>query len=106
MVADKHKMEASKASALGMLSPKVGITALGSVLGGLGGGSPASAVVGAAGAVYWHKLLANYKPLPPMFTEVMATAKKPQPAAQKVLNAFQPQDKIVDSHNRHTDPAW
>ncbi len=84
MVAEKHKMDSGKAAALGMLSPKVGIAALGSVLGGLSGSHPTPAVVGAAAAVYWHKLLANVKPLPPMFAEVMATAEHPKPTRQEV----------------------
>ena len=90
MVADKHKMDASKASALGMLSPKVGITALGHVLSGLGSGSPTSAVVGAAGMVYWHKLLANVKPVPPMFAEVMGSVESSKPAALKVSLLISP----------------
>ena len=90
MVADKHKMDASKATALGMLSPKVGITALGHVLSGLGGGSPTSAVVGAAGMVYWQKLLANVKPVPPMFAEVMDSAESTKPAAPKVDSVMNP----------------
>lgn len=71
MVAEKHHVDSAKASALGMLSPAVGMAALGEVLGGLTSPKPAAGVRGAAGAVYWQKLLANVKPVPNLFKEVM-----------------------------------
>lgn len=71
-MADKHKIEANKAEALGMLLPKTGLTALANVLRDSLYETGSASVRGAAYLVYWQKLLANVKPTPPMFADIMA----------------------------------
>ena len=73
MVADKHRVSASKAKELGMLDPVTGVSALSKVLTGLSVGTAVEAVSGAAGAVYWQKLLANVRPTPHIFKQVART---------------------------------
>lgn len=70
MVAEKHAVSASKAKELGMLSPVTGVSALSRLMSSLWTGDAARAVVGAAGPVYWGKLMANVQPIPPIFSEV------------------------------------
>ena len=72
MVANTHAIEADKAMALGMLAPKVGIAALSTVLSEVRSGCPLSSVRGAANKIYWRKLLASVKPVPPIFAEAVA----------------------------------
>ncbi len=80
MVADKHKVDPKKAEALGMLLPRTGLTALASVLKEAASGASVNSVRGAAGLVYWQKLLANVKPTPLMFADIMAV---PQTASAR-----------------------
>ena len=77
---EKHKVDAQKAAALGMLSPDTGIAALSSVVAATVAGGATAVVRGAAGAAYWHKLLANVKPTPPIFADVMDAAHQPAAA--------------------------
>lgn len=72
MVADKHKVDSKKAEAMGMLAPSSGLAALASVLQEAQAGQLTSSIRGAAGSVYWKKLLGNVKPVPPMFADVIA----------------------------------
>lgn len=84
MVAEKHKVDAEKASGLGMLTPQAGVAALGAVLGSLSLRDPLSAVCGAAGQVYWQKLLANVKPVPHIFEHLMMQQQR-MPAEPQVM---------------------
>lgn len=86
MVADKHKVDAQKAEAMGMLAPKTGLAALAKVLSEAEGGSLHASVRGAAGIQYWQKLLAHVKPVPRMFAEIVEEVKtKPQPQMEVLL---------------------
>ena len=88
MVADKHKIEAHKAEALGMLLPKIGLTALASVLRGSVHGIGSASVRGAACLVYWQKLLANVKPTPPIFADIMAAQQEDSILSKKASIPF------------------
>ena len=88
MVADKHKVDPKKAEALGMLLPKTGLTALASVLKEAASGASVNSVRGAAGLVYWQKLLANVKPTPPMFADIMAVPQTVSARPAKVRRCF------------------
>ena len=88
MVADKHKVDAQKAAALGMLAPKTGLSALAKILSDTTSGKSASSVRGATSASYWQKLLANMKPVPVMFEKVMAVPQSRPVPDQQVLSTY------------------
>ncbi len=71
MAADKRTVSAVQASALGMLSPAAGVAALEALLRGARLGS-AAAVRGAAGAVYWRRLLQGVRTKPGLFAALEA----------------------------------
>ena len=89
MVADKHKVDAKKAEALGMLLPKTGLTALACVLRETASGVAATSLRGAANLVYWRSLLANVKPTPPIFADIMAAPQTASAGTQEVSKCLE-----------------
>ena len=77
MVADKHRMTASQAAAMGMLSPAAGLGIMRSVLTraqAVRTSAEACGVLGGASARYWQLLLKAARQRPPLFEDVAATA--------------------------------
>lgn len=71
-----------------MLDPVTGVSALSRVLTGLSVGTAVEAVRGAAGAVYWQKLLANVRPTPHIFKQLAAHNIDNAPAKVKLLGVY------------------
>ena len=69
MVADKHKVSAVQAAAMGMLMPAAGLGVMQSVL---VNASPPCGVIGGASARYWQALLQAAVQCPPLFEGLRA----------------------------------
>ena len=81
MVADKHKVNAAQAAAMGMLSPTTGLSVMESLLtqvAKVGSSASACGVVGAAQPQYWQLLLKAAKQQPPLFEAIVDLSNQQQ----------------------------